>query len=94
MVLFFYFLLLSPLKIVNVCGYWPLPVHLFHVSYASYWYIESVDFSGLQLRVYLRTYALEQMVQAASSTAGLRTIKRVEQFLQELKVTYYPLYIR
>nr|XP_043619425.1 SWR1-complex protein 4 isoform X2 [Erigeron canadensis] len=42
------------------------------------------------LRVYLRTYALEQMVQAASSTAGLRTIKRVEQFLQELKVNLKP----
>ncbi|KDO86891.1 hypothetical protein CISIN_1g0112712mg [Citrus sinensis] len=38
------------------------------------------------LRVYLRTYALEQMVQAASSSAGLRTIKRVEQALQELGV--------
>ncbi|GKA38827.1 hypothetical protein Tco_0731378 [Tanacetum coccineum] len=38
------------------------------------------------LRVYLRTYALDQMVQAASSSAGLRTIKCVEQFLQELKV--------
>ncbi|KAL7603087.1 hypothetical protein Lser_V15G17042 [Lactuca serriola] len=37
------------------------------------------------LRVYLKTYALDQMVQAASSSAGLRTIKRVEQFLQELK---------
>ncbi|KAI3741732.1 hypothetical protein L1987_59406 [Smallanthus sonchifolius] len=38
------------------------------------------------LRVYLRTYALDQMVQAASSSAGLRTIKRVEQFLQALKL--------
>ncbi|KAD5316916.1 hypothetical protein E3N88_16862 [Mikania micrantha] len=42
------------------------------------------------LRVYLRTYALDQMVQAASSSAGLRTIKRVEQFLQELKVNLKP----
>ncbi|KVH89711.1 hypothetical protein Ccrd_008296, partial [Cynara cardunculus var. scolymus] len=45
------------------------------------------------LWVYLRTYALDQMVQAASSSTGLRTIKRVEQFLQELKVSYYPLCI-
>ncbi|CAF1854401.1 unnamed protein product [Brassica napus] len=30
------------------------------------------------LHVYLRTYGLEQMVQAASSAVGLRTIKRVE----------------
>ncbi|KAK8998249.1 hypothetical protein V6N11_083640 [Hibiscus sabdariffa] len=36
------------------------------------------------LRVYLRTYALEQMVQAASSSTGLWTIKRVEQTLQDL----------
>lgn len=42
------------------------------------------------MRVYLRTYALDQMVQAASSSAGLRTIKRVEQFLQELKVNLKP----
>ncbi|XP_076892971.1 SWR1-complex protein 4-like [Bidens hawaiensis] len=43
-----------------------------------------------KLKVYLRTYALDQMVQAASSSAGLRTIKRVEQFLQELKVNLKP----
>ncbi|KAJ7973104.1 SWR1-complex protein 4/DNA methyltransferase 1-associated protein [Quillaja saponaria] len=42
------------------------------------------------LRVYLRTYALEQMVQAASASAGLRTIKRVEQTLQELGVNLKP----
>ncbi|KAJ0914138.1 putative transcription factor MYB-HB-like family [Helianthus annuus] len=42
------------------------------------------------MRVYLRTYALDKMVQAASSSAGLRTIKRVEQFLQELKVNLKP----
>ncbi|XP_057959314.1 SWR1-complex protein 4 isoform X2 [Malania oleifera] len=42
------------------------------------------------LRMYLRTYALEQMVQAASSTAGLRTIKRVEQTLQDLGVNLKP----
>ncbi|RVW41525.1 SWR1-complex protein 4 [Vitis vinifera] len=40
------------------------------------------------MRVYLRTYALEQMVQAASSSAGLRTIKRVEQTLQDLGLQY------
>ncbi|OIW17440.1 hypothetical protein TanjilG_22552 [Lupinus angustifolius] len=42
------------------------------------------------LRVYLRTYALEQMVQAASSSAGLRTIKRVEQTLHDLGVNLKP----
>ncbi|XP_044502926.1 SWR1-complex protein 4-like [Mangifera indica] len=46
--------------------------------------------SLLMLKVYLRTYALEQMVQAASSSAGLRTIKRVEQTLQELGVNLKP----
>ncbi|KAG6435137.1 hypothetical protein SASPL_100005 [Salvia splendens] len=43
-----------------------------------------------QLRVYLRTYALDQMVQAVSSSAGLRTIKRVEQTLQDLGVNLKP----
>ncbi|XP_062002795.1 SWR1-complex protein 4 [Rosa rugosa] len=42
------------------------------------------------LRVYLRTYALDQMIIAASSSAGLRTIKRVEQSLQELGVNLKP----
>ncbi|KAH1079012.1 hypothetical protein AAZX31_19G205100 [Glycine max] len=42
------------------------------------------------LRVYLRTYALEQMVQAANASAGLRTIKRVEQTLQDLGVNLKP----
>ncbi|XP_021768681.1 SWR1-complex protein 4-like isoform X1 [Chenopodium quinoa] len=42
------------------------------------------------MRVYLRTYALEQMVQAVSSSAGLRTIKRVEQTLQDLGVNLKP----
>ncbi|XP_061366208.1 SWR1-complex protein 4-like [Gastrolobium bilobum] len=42
------------------------------------------------LRVYLRTYALEQMVQAANSLAGLRTIKRVEQTLQDLGINLKP----
>lgn len=48
-------------------------------------------FVGFQLRVYLRTYALDQMVQAASSSAGLRTIKRVEQTLQDLGVCFLHL---
>ncbi|KAK2455839.1 SWR1-complex protein [Trifolium repens] len=42
------------------------------------------------LRVYLRTYALEQMVQASNSSAGVRTIKRVEQTLQDLGVNLKP----
>lgn len=42
------------------------------------------------LRVYTRTYALDQMVQAVSASAGLRTIKRVEQTLQELGVNLKP----
>ncbi|KAK2649733.1 hypothetical protein Ddye_017222 [Dipteronia dyeriana] len=48
------------------------------------------DWKNFQLRVYLRTYALEQMVQAVSSSAGLRTIKRVEQTLQDLGVNLKP----
>jgi DNA methyltransferase 1-associated protein 1 len=39
-----------------------------------------------QLRVYLRTHALDQMVQATSASAGLRIIKRVDQTLQDLGV--------
>lgn len=42
------------------------------------------------LKVYLRSYALEQLVQSASSSAGLRTIKRVEQTLQDLGVSLKP----
>ncbi|CAH9119607.1 unnamed protein product, partial [Cuscuta europaea] len=42
------------------------------------------------LGVYLNTYALEQMVQAASSSAGLQTIKCVEQTLQDLGVNLKP----
>ncbi|KAK9184787.1 hypothetical protein WN943_025138 [Citrus x changshan-huyou] len=45
----------------------------------------------LQLRVYSRTCALEQMVQAASSSAGLRTVKRVEQILHDLGVNMKPI---
>ncbi|XP_051118740.1 SWR1-complex protein 4 isoform X5 [Andrographis paniculata] len=52
--------------------------------------IASVLSSLRMLGVYLRTYALEQMVQAASSSAGLRTIKRVEQTLQDLGVNLKP----
>ncbi|KAH9657675.1 hypothetical protein KPL70_023178 [Citrus sinensis] len=43
------------------------------------------------LRVYSRTCALEQMVQAASSSAGLRTVKRVEQILHDLGVNMKPI---
>lgn len=42
------------------------------------------------LRVYLRTHVLDQMVQAASSNAGPRTIKRVEQTLSDLGVHIKP----
>ncbi|XP_059649774.1 SWR1-complex protein 4 [Cornus florida] len=53
---------------------------------------ESASVSGSlrMLRVYTRTYALDQMVQAVSSSAGLRTIKRVEQTLQDLGVNLKP----
>ncbi|MED6168579.1 swr complex subunit [Stylosanthes scabra] len=40
------------------------------------------------LRVYLRTYALDQMVQATTSSAGPRTVKRIEQTLLDLGVQY------
>ncbi|KAJ0797231.1 putative SWR1-complex protein 4/DNA methyltransferase 1-associated protein [Helianthus annuus] len=44
-----------------------------------------------KLRMYSRTYALDKMVQVASSSADLRTINKcVEQFLQELKVNLKP----
>ncbi|KAM0071842.1 putative SWR1-complex protein 4/DNA methyltransferase 1-associated protein [Helianthus debilis subsp. tardiflorus] len=46
--------------------------------------------SHRELRMYSRAYALDKMVQVASSSAGLRTIKCVEQFLQELKVNLKP----
>ncbi|XP_073284859.1 SWR1-complex protein 4-like isoform X1 [Primulina huaijiensis] len=52
--------------------------------------IASVISSLRSMRVYLRSYAHEQMVQAASSSAGLRTIKRVEQTLQDLGVNLKP----
>ncbi|XP_058082934.1 SWR1-complex protein 4 [Magnolia sinica] len=50
----------------------------------------SVPASLRMLRVYLRTHALDQMVQAASTSAGLRTTKRVEQTLQELGIHLKP----
>ncbi|KAF8401277.1 hypothetical protein HHK36_012210 [Tetracentron sinense] len=50
----------------------------------------SIPASLRMLRVYLRTNALDQMVQAASSSAGLRTIKRVDQTLQHLGVNLKP----
>ncbi|XP_073054124.1 SWR1-complex protein 4-like [Primulina eburnea] len=52
--------------------------------------IASVISSLRMMRVYLRSYAHEQMVQVASSSAGLRTIKRVEQTLQDLGVNLKP----
>ncbi|XP_077240446.1 myb-like transcription factor family protein [Tasmannia lanceolata] len=52
--------------------------------------ITTIPASLRMLRVYLRTTALEQMVQAASSSAGLRTIKRVDQTLQSLGVHIKP----
>ncbi|EES04713.1 hypothetical protein BDA96_04G091300 [Sorghum bicolor] len=42
------------------------------------------------LRVYLRTHALDQMVQAVGASAGIRVIKRVDQTLQELGVNLKP----
>nr|CAB3460853.1 unnamed protein product [Digitaria exilis] len=50
----------------------------------------SIPNSLRTLRVYLRTYALDQMVQAASASAGLRVIKRVDQTLQDLGVNLKP----
>ncbi|KAL6851675.1 hypothetical protein ACP4OV_020239 [Aristida adscensionis] len=50
----------------------------------------SIPNSLRTLRVYLRSYALDQMVQSASATAGLRMIKRVDQTLQDLGVNLKP----
>ncbi|TVU20429.1 hypothetical protein EJB05_36637 [Eragrostis curvula] len=50
----------------------------------------SIPNSLRTLRVYLRTYALDQMIQAASASAGLRIIKRVDQTLQDLGVHLKP----
>ncbi|RLN29474.1 SWR1-complex protein 4-like [Panicum miliaceum] len=50
----------------------------------------SIPNSLRTLRVYLRTHALDQMVQAASASAGLRVIKRVDQTLQDLGVNLKP----
>ncbi|XP_043687174.1 SWR1-complex protein 4-like isoform X1 [Telopea speciosissima] len=51
---------------------------------------DSTPASLRMLRVFLRTNVLDQLVQAASSSAGLRTIKRVEQTLQDLGVNVKP----
>jgi DNA methyltransferase 1-associated protein 1 len=50
----------------------------------------SIPNSLRTLRVYLRTHALDQMVQATSASAGLRIIKRVDQTLQDLGVHLKP----
>ncbi|KAJ0495028.1 hypothetical protein HanIR_Chr12g0604301 [Helianthus annuus] len=42
--------------------------------------------------MYLRTYAPDKMVQAVSSSSRLRSIKRVKQFLQELKFFFSIMY--
>ncbi|KAM0897484.1 hypothetical protein ACQ4PT_022547 [Festuca glaucescens] len=42
------------------------------------------------LKVYLRTHALDQMVQAITGPAGIRMIKRVDQTLQDLGVNLKP----
>ncbi|KAK9747581.1 hypothetical protein RND81_02G001600 [Saponaria officinalis] len=42
------------------------------------------------LQVYLRSFALDKMVEAANSTAGPRAIKRVEEVLQDLGVNLKP----
>ncbi|KAK1699584.1 hypothetical protein QYE76_016281 [Lolium multiflorum] len=42
------------------------------------------------LKVYLRTHALDQMVQAVTGPAGIRMIKRVDQTLQDLGVNLKP----
>ncbi|KAI3980776.1 hypothetical protein MKX01_025341 [Papaver californicum] len=52
--------------------------------------ITSTPASLRMLRVFLRTNAFDQMVQAANSSAGLRTSKRVEQTLEELGVNLKP----
>uniref|UniRef100_A0A0D9WJ77 Myb-like domain-containing protein n=1 Tax=Leersia perrieri TaxID=77586 RepID=A0A0D9WJ77_9ORYZ len=50
----------------------------------------SIPASLRMLRVYLRTQALDQMVQEASASAGLRVIKRVDEFLHRLGVNLKP----
>ncbi|KAK1292185.1 hypothetical protein QJS10_CPB17g00974 [Acorus calamus] len=42
------------------------------------------------LRVFLRTHVFDQMVQEANSSSGLRTVKRVEQTLQDLGINIKP----
>ncbi|EPS72277.1 hypothetical protein M569_02481, partial [Genlisea aurea] len=50
----------------------------------------SVLASLRMLHVYLRSYAHVQMVEAVSSSAAIRTIKRVEQTLQDLRLNLKP----
>ncbi|KAJ6815997.1 putative SWR1-complex protein 4 [Iris pallida] len=52
--------------------------------------IPSTPVSLRMLRVYLRSHALDQMVQTMNTTAGLRTSKRVDQTLQDLGVHLKP----
>ncbi|XP_074267612.1 SWR1-complex protein 4 [Silene latifolia] len=50
----------------------------------------TIPASVRMLQVYLRSYALDKMVEAANSTAGPRSIKRVEEALQDLGVNLKP----
>ncbi|XP_078429620.1 myb-like transcription factor family protein isoform X2 [Wolffia australiana] len=50
----------------------------------------SIPASLRLLGVFLRTNVLDQMVQSTNSSAGLRTIKRVDQMLQDLGVNIKP----
>ncbi|GAV72631.1 LOW QUALITY PROTEIN: hypothetical protein CFOL_v3_16119, partial [Cephalotus follicularis] len=52
--------------------------------------LRMVSLKTFRLHLYLRTYALDQMVQVARSSAGLRTIKRMEQTLLDLGVNLKP----
>ncbi|KAK6118130.1 hypothetical protein DH2020_048114 [Rehmannia glutinosa] len=74
---------------VSLCAPVMLCFWLFRCQFLGKCFAATInDQENMQLRVYLRTYALEQMVQAASSSAGLRTIKRVEQTLQDLGLVF------
>ncbi|KAK9139140.1 hypothetical protein Scep_008821 [Stephania cephalantha] len=52
--------------------------------------VTSTPSSLRMLRVFLRTHALDKMVQAASSSAGLRTVKRIEEILENVQVNVKP----
>ncbi|KAH9626857.1 hypothetical protein KSS87_002257 [Heliosperma pusillum] len=54
----------------------------------------TIPASVRMLQVYLRSYALDKMVEAANSTAGPRSIKRVEEALQDLGVCPYFFFFR